>query len=478
MGAEKKLSLVQLVGITMAFFGTVRSVPTLAATGWTQISYLIAAVILFAIPIALIAAELATAYPKEGGPQVWVKEAFGDRFGFVTSWLLWVQMFFGMVMIASTIGVMIGYGLGDTKLAQNNIFIFICIILGYWLVTLLNLKIDMVKVVGNWGAVIGVYIPFALLIILGLIYVAKFGINPNGYLAGGVSVRKIFPDFGNSGTLTLFSAIVFIFAGIEISSVHANNIDNPKKNYPVAIIFTLIVIIILNLITGLTMANVVPNGTMEFSNILQPFALYFKALGIPMIFTNIIGWMIAVGILAQLSAWVLGPSKAMIKVAEEGLLPPVFQKRNEKGVPITFVLIQAIVISLLAFVYVVVPNVNTAFVMITITTTIIYCLAYVLMILAIIKLRYSKPELERPFRLGGMGTMWFVAILALIGVILTIVASLIPLSGVNPIAYVSFQVIASVAMFIIPLIIYAVKKPSWRKSGGPTSEKMEEYIPK
>ena len=117
----------------------------LAATGWTQISYLIAAVVLFAIPIALIAAELATAYPKEGGPQVWVKEAFGERFGFVTSWLLWVQMFFGMVMIASTVGVMIGYGVGSPKLAQSNIFIFICIIVGYWLVTLLNMKLIWLK---------------------------------------------------------------------------------------------------------------------------------------------------------------------------------------------------------------------------------------------------------------------------------------------------------------------------------------------
>ena len=74
------------------------------------------------------------------------------------------------------------------------------------------------------------------------------------------------------------------------------------------------------------MANAVPNGTMEFSNIVQPFSIYFKALQIPMIFTNIIGWMIAIGILAQLSAWVLGPSKAMIKVAEEGL----YQKYSKK----------------------------------------------------------------------------------------------------------------------------------------------------
>ncbi|MGL5480149.1 MAG: amino acid permease, partial [Clostridium sp.] len=159
MSSVKKLTLFQLIGITMAFFGTVRSVPTLAINGWTQISYLIGAVILFAIPISLIAAELATGWPEEGGPQVWVREAFGDKWGFVTSWLLWVQMFFGMVMVASTVGVLIGYVINDPVLSQNNIFIFFVIVISYWLVTLLNLKFDMVKVVGNLGAVIGVYVP-------------------------------------------------------------------------------------------------------------------------------------------------------------------------------------------------------------------------------------------------------------------------------------------------------------------------------
>ena len=463
---SKKLNLFQLIGITMAFFGTVRSVPTLSINGWSQVSYLILAGVLFAIPIALIAAELATAYPKEGGPQVWVKEAFGERFGFVTSWLLWVQMFFGMVMIASTIGVMLAYAINVPSLAQNSLFIFACIIIGYWLVTLLNLKFDMVKLVGKWGAWVGVYIPFILLVVLGIAYFVKFGINPQGYLGGAFHAGRLLPDFHSSGTLTYFSGIVFIFAGIEISSVHANNIDNPKKNYPIAIIATLIIIIILNLITGLTIANVVPKGTIELSNIIQPFILYCNAFGIPIIFAYLVAAMIAIGVLAQLSAWVLGPSKSMIKVAEEGQLPPIFQKRTKSGIPITFVLVQAVVISIIGFAYVIIPNVNTAFLVITITTTILYCLAYVLMVAAVIKLRYLKPNIERPFKLGNNKVLWVVAILAFIGIGLTIIASLIPpsiLTKGEGTPYVLFQVIASAVFFFIPFVIYKFKKESWKK---------------
>ena len=71
MGKAKKLTLFGLIGITMAFFGTVRSVPTLAITGWTSIFYMLIAALVFALPIALMSAELSTGFPEEGGPQVW-----------------------------------------------------------------------------------------------------------------------------------------------------------------------------------------------------------------------------------------------------------------------------------------------------------------------------------------------------------------------------------------------------------------------
>ncbi|MHA4180798.1 amino acid permease, partial [Bacillus cereus] len=77
MAKTKKLTLFGLIGITMAFFGTVRSVPTLSITGWTQIFYMLIAAIVFALPIALMSAELSTGFPEEGGPQVWVRNALG-----------------------------------------------------------------------------------------------------------------------------------------------------------------------------------------------------------------------------------------------------------------------------------------------------------------------------------------------------------------------------------------------------------------
>lgn len=467
MEKSKTLSLFGLIGITMAFFGTVRSVPTLASTGWTQIVYMLIAACMFALPIALMSAELSTTWPQEGGPQVWVRNALGEKWGFVTSWLLWVQMFFGMVMVASTVGVLIGYVIDRPELGDNSLFIFACILISYWAITLLNLKFDMVKIAGDWGAIIGVYIPFLALVVLGVCYFVKNGITTTGYLAN-FSADKLLPDLSDLGSLPTLTGIIFIFAGVEISSVHANNIDNPKRNYPIAVIVSVLVLVVFNLIAGLSVANAVPMGQMNLANITQPFVIMTKNLGVPALFNNIISLMILIGVLVQLSAWVLGPSKSMIKVADEGNLPPFFQKRNKRGIPINIVLIQAVVISLVSFLYVVIPDVSEAFLVITITTTILYCIVYLLISISAIRLRYTMPEAIRPFRLGskGNGMMWGVSVIAMISVIVTILVSLIPPTSVGQnqhVGYVIYQVSATVIMVGIALLINRLKKTSWKK---------------
>ncbi|MCC3688867.1 tyrosine-tyramine antiporter [Bacillus cereus] len=467
MSKTKNLTLFGLIGITMAFFGTVRSVPTLAITGWTQIFYMLIAAFAFALPIALMSAELSTGFPEEGGPQVWVKNALGEKWSFVTSWLLWVQMFFGMVMVSSTVGVLLGYVINKPQLSSNNYFIFIFILISYWSVTLLNLKFDMVKIAGDWGAIIGVYIPFVILVVLGVIYMIKNGIQPNSYL-GNFKPHDLIPNFKDLGSLTYLSGIIFIFAGVEISSVHANNIENPKRNYPIAVITSVILLAIFNIVAGLTVSNAVSKGKLELANITQPYLIFCKDLGMPSVFVNLVSFLILIGVLVQLSAWVLGPSKSMIKVAEEGNLPIFFQKKTDKDIPITFVITQAIVISLVSILYVVVPDVNSAFLIITITTTILYCVVYALIAISAIRLRYKMPDINRPFRLGnkGNGLMWMFFIFSITCIIFTIIVSLIPpsiLKANQYTGYIIYQVGATVVMIGIALIINRYKKPEWKK---------------
>ena len=101
LAGQHKLGIFSLVMIAAAFVVSVRNLPMMAETGLQMVFFALIAVGAFLIPVALVAAELATGWPKEGGVYAWVKEAFGDRWGFVAVWLLWFQMVIGMTGILS-----------------------------------------------------------------------------------------------------------------------------------------------------------------------------------------------------------------------------------------------------------------------------------------------------------------------------------------------------------------------------------------
>src|SRR5271166_4500459 len=77
--------------ITLAAVLTLRGMPSVAEYGWSSIAYYLLGAMFLLIPMALVAAELATGWPKAGGVYAWVKEAFGERPGFLAIWFSWVN---------------------------------------------------------------------------------------------------------------------------------------------------------------------------------------------------------------------------------------------------------------------------------------------------------------------------------------------------------------------------------------------------
>lgn len=83
------MTVSQLAMLTVVAVASLRSLPAMADYGLASILlYLIPAVV-FLVPTALVAAELATGW--KGGVYVWVREAFGNRIGFLAIWLQWIQ---------------------------------------------------------------------------------------------------------------------------------------------------------------------------------------------------------------------------------------------------------------------------------------------------------------------------------------------------------------------------------------------------
>ena len=61
---------------------SIRTLPISAEYGFSAVFYYLLAGLIFFIPTALVSAELASAWPETGGVYVWVREAFGKKWGF------------------------------------------------------------------------------------------------------------------------------------------------------------------------------------------------------------------------------------------------------------------------------------------------------------------------------------------------------------------------------------------------------------
>ena len=86
-----KLGVFTLAMINVAAIVSLRGLPSEAVYGLSSIFYYVFAAIFFLIPTSLVAAELATGWPENGGVFRWVGEAFGARAGFLAIFLQWVE---------------------------------------------------------------------------------------------------------------------------------------------------------------------------------------------------------------------------------------------------------------------------------------------------------------------------------------------------------------------------------------------------
>lgn len=465
-GKTFKLSVTTLAIMNITAVVSLRGLPAEAIYGLSSAFYYLFAAIVFLIPTAMVAAELAAMFAnKQGGVFRWVGEAFGPRTGFLAIWLQWIEstiwyptvLTFGAVSLA-----FIGLNdASDAALASNKVFTIITVLAIYWIATFIAMKgLDWVGKISKWGGTIGTIIPAGLLIVLGIIYVASGGHNNMDMSQG------FFPDLTKLDNIVLASSIFLFYAGMEMMGVHVMDVNNPSKNYPKAIIIGSLATVAIFVLGTFALGLVIPAKDINLTqSLLIGFDNYFKYFH-----ASWAGPIIAValmfGVLASVLTWVAGPSKGIFTVGKAGYLPPFFQKTNSHGVQRNILLVQGGIVTILSLLFVVMPSVQSFYQILSQLTILLYLIMYMLMFAAGIALRYKMKDAERPFRLGkGNALMWIIGSVGFAGSLLAFVLSFIPpgqiQTGSNVVWY-TVLIAGCVIMVVIPYIIYAMRKPSWR----------------
>ncbi|MCP9615004.1 APC family permease [Levilactobacillus brevis] len=395
----------------------VESVAPAAAIGPSQFFWWFFLLILFFIPYGLISSELGTTYAGDGGLYDWVKQAFGPRWGGRLAWLYWINYPIWMASLA-VLFVQVGgqiFGLkltGWVSILIQLLFVWVVVLVG-------NKPVSESKWIMNLAAFAKIV---TILALGGLgIYVAM-----TRGVANSFSVHSLLPQMNLSG-LSNLSVIIFNFLGFEVVATMADDMDNPKKQIPQAIIYGGILIAIFYLLGAFGMGAAIPTDKLSASSgLIDSFVLLIGHMNW---FVVLIGIFFLYILVSEMISWALGVNYVADYAGKDHVLPQIFAKEDAKGMPVGTGYLNGIVATILVIAGPLLPDQNIFWAFFSLNVVALL-LSYTLMFPAFWELRRKDPHTERPFHVPGGSVMinlmtWVPEVL----LILTIIFSVVPMNG-------------------------------------------------
>jgi glutamate:GABA antiporter len=210
---------------------SVRWTAMAAAAGPSILLVWVAALLCFFLPLAASVAELSSRHPDEGGLYVWTREAFGEFNGFISAWTYWMSNlpYFPGVLYFGAASALFAFGPCGQALTKSPSY-YIAFAVG-WLViiTLLNIRgVDAGKWLNNISA-LGSLVPLAILLVLAAFTYSHFG------AATHFAPSDLIPQMTLKNAV-FWSSVFFAFGGVEAGSAMGDEIENPRRVIPWAIL--------------------------------------------------------------------------------------------------------------------------------------------------------------------------------------------------------------------------------------------------
>ena len=426
MKKKKKFRLVDAVLATVCITLVAESVMPTAAIGNSQYFWWIFLIVAFCVPYGMISAELGTTYQSEGGMYDWVKRAFGAKWASRVAWNYWINFPLWIASLAVAVTDVIA-GIFEIEL---SIVWLLVLQLGYtWLVSFLG-----TKRIGEskWIVNIGTFFKIAFMLglgILGIYVFIKTGESANPI----TSVSDLLPSLDLAG-LAFLSVIIFNFLGFEVVATFADDMENPKKEIPKALIVggALMALFYVLPATGINIAMTMEQA--EASGITESFMILLTNLGVNPDLVRavviVVGLMFIYTMVANIVSWSFGVNSVAKYSADDGGLPKIFSKTNKEGVPYMASIMNGIVATGIVIVGLILGNISESasnlfwtFFSLSLVTLL---LSYVPLFLSFLKLRKTD-KTPRVYKVGGSDG--FIKAFAIIPMVLLVLAIIFTLFG-------------------------------------------------
>lgn len=385
-----------------------------AAIGPSTISWYIITLILFFIPYGLITAELGSTYPEQGGIYIWVRRAFGEKWAARTTWYYWINVALWMPSVYVLFaGIFSQLFFPDLSLT----WIIIIGIVMSWVTVLIGIiTLEIGKWVPNTGAILKAVI-ILVLGIGGIVFAIRNGV------ANDLSFGAILPSW--DAGLAFLPVIVYNFLGFELMSGAGEEMKNPGRDIPRAIIIAGGLIAFLYLFATIGMLLALPLDQLGLvSGIVDTLKAILGESGIAHVVVIILGISALYTFFANMVTWTMGANRSAAQAADEGTLPALFGKLHPVNkTPVGAYLITGIVSTVVIIIYGFLAGSNEdLFWTLFAFSSIIFLLPYLMLYPSFLKLRSSDPDRPRPYTFpGGKSFAWIMSIIGIIFVVQAIV---------------------------------------------------------
>jgi amino acid transporter len=463
--APKFITWTALAFMTTGSVASLRAAPTMAVFGLAAVFLYVVPAILFLVPQALVAAELASGW--SGGVYRWVSEGLSGPMGLLAIWCQFAMTIFYyptlLAYVASTLAYVI-----DPALADSGLYTGIIIVVLFWTGVLVSARgMDAIAKLASSGLVLGTLIPGVILVVLGCVYLFQGNAS-----AAPMNASHILPPWTGIASLVLIVNNFLSYMGMEMNAVHVNKLEKPATQFPKAMFLSLGLVLLIFILPALAIAWVVPASTLSLTaGVMQAFSQFFEYFNIGFL-VPVIAICLVTASLGGMLGWLAGPSKGLLLIGrQKGYLPPYFQKLNEQGIQVNILVAQGGVTTLIALLYVFIPNVSSAYWILSVMTTEVYMIVYLLMFVAAVKLRRNQPDHPRGYRAPMLSLLCVVGLLSSLAAFLI---GFVPPSQFGSGGVVSYGLLILAGIVLIgllpPYLLLKFRKPSWQVEPEGTDE--------
>jgi amino acid transporter len=451
MGFRDLLLFYVVTGISL------RWIATAAAAGPSSIIIWLGAWLLFYTPLALSVLELSSRYPNEGGLYVWSKRAFGGFSGFMSAWSYWASdlPYFPAVLYFAASNILFMREAAWGHLGASPWFYIGFALLTLAVATVMNLVgLDVGKWLNNIGA-LAMWVPVGIIIVFGLIAWHRFG------SATSFTVASMTPRTGLK-EIIFWSTLTFAFGGCETASFMGEEIKNPRRNVPLALLAAGMTITICYIVGTACVLLALPSSSVnDLQGLMQAISLTSHKVGYQGIIP-LAAFLIALSNVGAASAYLAATSRLPFVAGIDKYLPASFGRLHPKwGTPWVAILTQSVLGGIFIFLGQAGTSVKGAYDVLVSMGVITYFIPYLYVFAAMIKLQREPAGADIIRVPGGKPGAYLISVVGFTTTTMAIALSVLPPPDEPNKALAVLKIVGLTgAMLGVGVVIYAVGR--WR----------------